>query len=340
MISCLISSFLLFLLLFLVKAEVPKQKEDFLHQKQQQKKVSPTPTLFSWSSSPSKLYPNSRISSLSFLLPFLLHGHPLTDFRNMAMTFWKHPSGEQCQREAIGMSLESQHSVLWGWGRSAEVRTRSWDLDAREKRAKVLLLGWKSARRGGRGFAEMWWYFGGVGNGEGQDAGSQTRMADIGTDKRGLVSRRDFYPTEKPCYKVCSQLSTETSVLTFWGCRSDIPGARDTPTWEMGWPITFLACDTILTDRKGRKWVVRKKNPREAWEGGCWSCLKVVGVVREIQSWRGGVRMLAVHNWLPSRSVLSHRLENTLDPSGTYITQDREVSALACVNYNRKNSNS
>lgn len=84
----------------------------------------------------------------------------------------------------------------------------------------------------------------------------------------------------------------------------------------------------------------QKKNLREAWEGGCWNCLKVVGVVKEIQSWRGGVRVLAVCNWLPLRSVLSHRLENTLDPSGTYITQEGEVSASACVKYNNKNNNS
>lgn len=51
-------------------------------------------------------------------------------------------------------------------------------------------------------------------------------------------------------------------------------------------------------------------------------------------------RVLAVHNWLPSRSVLSHRLENTPDPSGTYIIQEGEVSAWACVKYNNKNNNS
>lgn len=47
---------------------------------------------------------------------------------------------------------------------------------------------------------------------------------------RGVWSVGDFYPTEKPCWKVCSQFSTEASVLSFWGCHSDAPGARDTPT--------------------------------------------------------------------------------------------------------------
>lgn len=54
----------------------------------------------------------------------------------------------------------------------------------------------------------------------------------------------------------------------------------------------------------------------------------------------GQRRVLAVRNWLPLRSVLSHRLENSLGPSGTYITQEGEVSAQACVKYNIKNYNS
>lgn len=51
-------------------------------------------------------------------------------------------------------------------------------------------------------------------------------------------------------------------------------------------------------------------------------------------------RVLAVRNWLPLRSILSHRLENTLDPSGTYITHEGEVSAWVYVKCNIKNNNS
>lgn len=35
-----------------------------------------------------------------------------------------------------------------------------------------------------------------------------------------------------------------------------------------------------------------------------------------------------IYNWLPSRSVLSRRLKRVLDPSGTYITQERSVPGL------------
>lgn len=43
---------------------------------------------------------------------------------------------------------------------------------------------------------------------------------------------------------------------------------------------------------------------------------------------RGQWRALDIYNWLPSRSVLSHRLEHVLDPTGTYITQERSVPGL------------
>lgn len=59
----------------------------------------------------------------------------------------------------------------------------------------VVFWGW---RCGGILGMEMC-YFGNVGNRGRPERHRQRWMADIGTDKRGLVSRTYFYPTEKPC---------------------------------------------------------------------------------------------------------------------------------------------
>lgn len=180
---------------------MPKQEEDFLHQKQK----SVSPTLFSWSSSPSKLYPSSRCFSPSFLLPFLLLViHPQIS----GMLPW--PSGNI----PVGISARGKRWVcpqghitvccgdrgnLPRWERGADIlmqeeeewRCCCWDGNQQWGEGEDL---WRCQMSGW-----IWWCLGGVGSGEGQDARSWTRMADIGTDKRGLVSRRDFCPTEKPC---------------------------------------------------------------------------------------------------------------------------------------------
>lgn len=76
----------------------------------------------------------------------------------------------------------------------------------------VVFWGWRCGGISAGGDVVMFWgwrcggilgmemcYFGNVGNRGRTERHRQRWMADIGTDKRGLVSRTYFYPTEKPC---------------------------------------------------------------------------------------------------------------------------------------------
>lgn len=101
------------------------------------------------------------------------------------------------------------------------------------------------------------------------------------------------------------------------------------------WPGMLLAWDAILGDRKDRKQVIRKKNPREQDTGVVCRLVGQLGTCktprRGPRCWRSGVReghWLYIYRWLRLRSVLSRRLERVLDSSGTYITQKRSVPGL------------
>lgn len=91
-----------------------------------------------------------------------------------------------------------------------------------------------------------------------------TRTTSVGTDKRGWVCRNDM-TLPQPAGEATLEgvlpnfpWRPQSAPLGTW-CK-DASNARDAPTWEVGWSINFVTGDAILKERKGRKWIVRKKS--------------------------------------------------------------------------------